>query len=142
MAKILIILPDSDYDPSEVALPWFVWCQAGHEVWVESQAGAGIGVSDLQYQAAGAHIAPTAAEVFTNAELIVKVKEPQAEEYRRLIEGTVKPIYEKLKRQCVEESLSRPMVAYGYFRCFSEAPGGNMNQPPLPKKVVLPFFFV
>ena len=26
----------------------------------------------------------------------------------------------KLKRQCVEESLSRPMVAYGYFRCFSE----------------------
>jgi alanine dehydrogenase len=61
--------------------------QAGHEVWVESQAGAGIGVSDLQYQAAGAHIAPTAAEVFAKAELIVKVKEPQPEEYRRLRKG-------------------------------------------------------
>jgi alanine dehydrogenase len=61
--------------------------QAGHEVWVESQAGAGIGVSDLQYQAAGAHIVPTAAEVFANAELIVKVKEPQPEEYRRLRKG-------------------------------------------------------
>jgi 5-methyltetrahydrofolate--homocysteine methyltransferase len=44
----------------------------------------------------------------------------EAQEYRRLVEETVKPMYEKLKRQCVEESLSRPMVAYGYFRCFSE----------------------
>ena len=61
--------------------------QAGHEVWVESQAGAGIGVSDLQYQAAGAHIAANAAEVFANAELIVKVKEPQPEECRRLRKG-------------------------------------------------------
>jgi 5-methyltetrahydrofolate--homocysteine methyltransferase len=44
----------------------------------------------------------------------------EAEEYRRLVEETVRPMYEKLKRQCVEEELSRPMVAYGYFRCFSE----------------------
>ena len=44
----------------------------------------------------------------------------EAEEYRRLVEGTVKPMYERLKRQCAEERLSRPMVAYGYFRCFSE----------------------
>ena len=43
-----------------------------------------------------------------------------AEEYRRLVEGTVKPMYEELKRRCVEEKLSRPMVAYGYFRCHSE----------------------
>jgi alanine dehydrogenase len=61
--------------------------QAGHEVWVESQAGAGIGVGDLQYQAAGAQVAPTAAGVFANAELIVKVKEPQPEECRRLRKG-------------------------------------------------------
>jgi 5-methyltetrahydrofolate--homocysteine methyltransferase len=44
----------------------------------------------------------------------------EAEEYRRLVEETVKPMYAKLKLRCVEESLSRPMVAYGYFRCFSE----------------------
>ena len=61
--------------------------QAGHEVWVESQAGAGIGVADLQYQAAGARIVPGASEVFANAELIVKVKEPQPDEYRRLRTG-------------------------------------------------------
>jgi len=61
--------------------------QAGHELWVETQAGAGIGVSDLQYQAAGAHIAPNADEVFAAAELIVKVKEPQPEECRRLRHG-------------------------------------------------------
>jgi alanine dehydrogenase len=60
---------------------------AGHEVWVETQAGAGIGISDLQYQAAGARIAPNAAEVFAQAELIVKVKEPQPEECRRLRAG-------------------------------------------------------
>ncbi|MDX1815412.1 MAG: dihydropteroate synthase, partial [Thermodesulfobacteriota bacterium] len=44
----------------------------------------------------------------------------EAGEYRRLVEETVKPMYETLKQRCVEESLPRPMVAYGYFRCFSE----------------------
>ena len=60
---------------------------AGHEVWVESQAGAGVGMTDLQYQAAGARIAANAGEVFAQAELIVKVKEPQPEECRRLRAG-------------------------------------------------------
>jgi alanine dehydrogenase len=59
----------------------------GHEVWVETQAGTGIGISDLQYQAAGAHIAATATDLFAQAELIVKVKEPQPEECRRLHAG-------------------------------------------------------
>jgi 5-methyltetrahydrofolate--homocysteine methyltransferase len=44
----------------------------------------------------------------------------EAEEYRKLVEGTVKPMYEELKRRCVEEKLAHPKVAYGYFRCFSE----------------------
>ncbi len=43
-----------------------------------------------------------------------------AEEYRGLIRETVRPAYEALKRRCVEEGLSRPRVAYGYFRCRSE----------------------
>jgi alanine dehydrogenase len=50
---------------------------AGHEVWIESGAGSGAGCSDIQYLAAGAHMAATAGEVFAKAELIVKVKEPQ-----------------------------------------------------------------
>jgi alanine dehydrogenase len=52
----------------------------GHEVWVEHQAGAGIGFSDEDYRSAGAHIADQAKGVFDAAELIVKVKEPQREE--------------------------------------------------------------
>ncbi|MBM7062305.1 alanine dehydrogenase [Pseudomonas sp. UL073] len=52
----------------------------GHEVWVQSHAGAAIGFSDADYQSAGARIVGEATEVFDAAELIVKVKEPQAKE--------------------------------------------------------------
>ncbi|XOV88642.1 MAG: alanine dehydrogenase [Pseudomonadota bacterium] len=52
----------------------------GHEVIVETGAGAGIGHYDGTYEAAGARIVKTAHEVFAEAELIVKVKEPQAGE--------------------------------------------------------------
>ncbi|MDM8349109.1 alanine dehydrogenase [Pseudomonas sp. sp1636] len=56
----------------------------GHEVWVETLAGAAIGFSDGDYQAAGASIAQDAAQVFSEAQLIVKVKEPLAVERARL----------------------------------------------------------
>lgn len=52
----------------------------GHRVFVETQAGAMIGFDDTAYQAAGADILGAAVEVFDQAELIVKVKEPQAKE--------------------------------------------------------------
>ena len=39
MAKILIVLPQSDYDPTEVALPWRVWTEAGHEVCFATETG-------------------------------------------------------------------------------------------------------
>ena len=52
----------------------------GHDVVVESSAGAGIGATDDHYASAGAGLVATAAEVFGQAELIVKVKEPQAGE--------------------------------------------------------------
>ena len=52
----------------------------GHEVIVETNAGAGIGVSDADYEAAGATVVGTAKEVFDQAEMIVKVKEPQLNE--------------------------------------------------------------
>lgn len=63
--------------------------QRGHRVLVESGAGLGIGAGDDAYGAAGAEIAVQAAEVFAAAELIVKVKEPQPEERRRLGDGQV-----------------------------------------------------
>ncbi len=62
---------------------------AGHKVLVETGAGAGAGFPDADYTAAGAAIAATAQEVFDNAEMIVKVKEPQAAERAMLRQGQV-----------------------------------------------------
>ena len=61
----------------------------GHEVLVETGAGAAIGFPDKAYSAAGARIAADAAQVFAEAELIVKVKEPQPAEWARLRPGQV-----------------------------------------------------
>ncbi|WP_349742483.1 alanine dehydrogenase [Roseateles cavernae] len=61
----------------------------GHQVLVQAGAGAAIGLSDAQYLAAGARLAPDAAEVFAWAEMIVKVKEPQPQECALLREGQI-----------------------------------------------------
>jgi alanine dehydrogenase len=61
----------------------------GHEVVMERGAGLGAGFADEAYTAVGARIAGTAEEVFSAADLVIKVKEPQAEERRRLREGQV-----------------------------------------------------
>ena len=61
----------------------------GHEVWVETGAGGGIGASDRDYEAAGAVIKADAATVFANCEMVVKVKEPQAAERAMLRAGQV-----------------------------------------------------
>jgi len=66
----------------EVLLP-------GHEVLVETGAGNGIGSNDEAYADSGARIVGTAEEVFQRAEMIVKVKEPQPEECRRLWVGQI-----------------------------------------------------
>jgi alanine dehydrogenase len=62
---------------------------AGHQVLVESGAGAGIGFEDSHYKSAGAVVAQTAQDVFGAAELIVKVKEPQLAECKQLRSGQV-----------------------------------------------------
>jgi alanine dehydrogenase len=59
----------------------------GHEVIVETNAAARIGLDDADYVKAGATIAATAADVFASAEMIVKVKEPQAAEIKMLRPG-------------------------------------------------------
>lgn len=58
-----------------------VLCQASHTVWVESGAGEGSGFSNEDYRKAGARLASSKAQVFDEAELIVKVKEPLESEY-------------------------------------------------------------
>jgi alanine dehydrogenase len=61
----------------------------GHRAIVETGAGVGSGLTDEEYARAGAEIAASAAEVFARAEMIVKVKEPLAEERRRLRRGQI-----------------------------------------------------
>ncbi|PBC04686.1 alanine dehydrogenase [Mesorhizobium sp. WSM3860] len=61
----------------------------GHEVLVEAGAGAGIGADDNAYRAAGATIAKTAADVFAKSDMIVKVKEPQPNEWVQLRDGQI-----------------------------------------------------
>jgi len=61
----------------------------GHNVLVETAAGAGIGCSDEDYIAAGARIADDAERVFAESEMIVKVKEPQAVERKMLRKGQI-----------------------------------------------------
>lgn len=61
----------------------------GHRVLVESGAGAGINYADADYEAAGAGILKSATDIFAAADMIIKVKEPQASECKMLREGQV-----------------------------------------------------
>ena len=61
----------------------------GHKVLVQTSAGAGIGLSDEEYLAAGAELAPDAASVFAACDMIVKVKEPQPQECAMLRPGQI-----------------------------------------------------
>lgn len=61
----------------------------GHEVLIEHNAGIGAGLTDQEYAAAGATIVDSAARIFERAEMIVKVKEPLAEERQRLSQGQI-----------------------------------------------------
>ena len=61
----------------------------GHEILIESGAGAGIGMNDADYERAGGTIAASARDIFERAEMIVKVKEPQPAERKLLRRGQV-----------------------------------------------------
>jgi alanine dehydrogenase len=89
---------------------------AGHEVAVQSGAGAGIGCSDEDYRAAGAHIAPDADAIFRDSQLIVKVKEPQPNECARLRRDQVLFTYLHLAadRTQAEALLKSQCVAIAY----------------------------
>jgi alanine dehydrogenase len=62
---------------------------AGHELSVETGAGAGINATDQAYLGSGATIVDTAAEIFAKSEMIVKVKEPQESEWTKLRENQI-----------------------------------------------------
>ncbi len=63
--------------------------EAGHRVLVETQAGTGSSIPDSEYVEAGAEIWPLAADVWSKADLVIKVKEPQPSEYAHFRRGLI-----------------------------------------------------
>jgi alanine dehydrogenase len=97
----------------------------GHQVLVQQGAAAGIGIADDAYRAAGAAIAPNAAAVFAEAELIVKVKEPQPEEIARLHTGQVLFTYLHLAADKVQaEGLLRSGATCVAYETVTDRQGG------------------
>ena len=88
----------------------------GHEVYLEKDAGAGSSLGDDVYVAAGATIVPDADEVWGVADLVLKVKEPVAEEYHRMRPGQVLFTYLHLaaSRECTDALLSRGVTSIAY----------------------------
>ncbi len=88
----------------------------GHEVVVERSAGVGSQIDDAAYAAAGAKILDSADEVWGSAEMVLKVKEPIAEEYHRMREGLTLFTYLHLAadQPLTEELLKRKVTAIAY----------------------------
>ena len=100
----------------------------GHRVVVQSGAGAGIGASDNDYKSRGATIAKTAAEVFSRAEMIVKVKEPLAPERMMLRRGQILFTYLHL---AADKKLTRELMASGAICIAYETVTDNAGRLPL-----------
>src|SRR3990170_208292 len=103
----------------------------GHTVLVERDAGAGIAATDGEYRSAGAAVVDTAEEVFSRAELIVKVKEPQAEERRKLRPGQVLFAYLHLAPdpEQAKDLVASDAVAIAYETVTSEKGGLPLLAP-------------
>ncbi|MDV6230462.1 alanine dehydrogenase [Rhodococcus cercidiphylli] len=88
----------------------------GHEVIIETEAGAGSSFTDTDYKAAGAQILTDVAEVWESADLLLKVKEPIAEEYSRLRKGQVLFTYLHLaaSKPCTDALLESGTTAIAY----------------------------
>jgi alanine dehydrogenase len=88
----------------------------GHEVHVQAGAGLGSSVTDAEYRAAGARVLPTADDVWNAGDLILKVKEPIAEEYGRMRDGQVLFTYLHLAadKRLTEELLARQVTGIAY----------------------------
>ncbi len=88
----------------------------GHDVYVEADAGVGSSIPDQEYVAAGAKILPTADEVWQAGDLVLKVKEPVAEEYHRMREDQVVFTYLHLAadKPLTEELVARKVTGIAY----------------------------
>ncbi|MFG1849710.1 alanine dehydrogenase [Micromonospora carbonacea] len=90
--------------------------RSGHQIFVESGAGVGSSITDEEFAAAGAKILATADEVWDTAELVLKVKEPVAEEHHRMRAGQVLFTYLHLaaSRACTDALVDRGVTGIAY----------------------------
>jgi alanine dehydrogenase len=90
--------------------------RAGHQVFLEEDAGTGSAIPDADFVAAGATILPTADDVWATRQLVLKVKEPVPEEYHRMRKGQVLFTYLHLaaSRQCTDALLGSGITSIAY----------------------------
>jgi alanine dehydrogenase len=88
----------------------------GHDVYIEKDAGVGSAIPDPDFVTAGAQILPTADDVWQTADLVLKVKEPVAEEYHRMRKDQVLFTYLHLaaSRACTDALLESGITAIAY----------------------------
>ena len=98
----------------------------GHEVFVQAGAGVGSGIMDEQYEEVGCTILPTADEVWAESEMIIKVKEPIAEEYGRIQPGQIIYTYFHLAAvpELAQVLLEKEVAAVAYETI--ELPDGSL----------------
>ncbi len=102
----------------------------GNEVWIESGAGLGIDATDEQYMAAGAKIVDGPDPIFAECEMVVKVKEPQAEERKKLRQGQILYTYLHL---APDPDQTRDLLDSGVTAIAYETVTGPRGQLPLLK---------
>lgn len=103
-------------------------CRSGHEVLIQSGAGAGSGIDDQEYTAAGGKIVEAAEEIFGTAEMIVKVKEPQPEEWKMLRKGQTVFTYFHF---AADQSLTQAILNSGCTAVAYETLRDHRGQLPL-----------
>jgi alanine dehydrogenase len=88
----------------------------GHEVFVQREAGVGSSITDDEYVAAGASILPSADDVWATGDLILKVKEPVAEEYHRMRSGQTLFTYLHLaaSKECTDALIQQGVTGIAY----------------------------
>lgn len=102
------------------------YVHAGHQVVVQTQAGMGSGFTDEDYVHAGAHIAPSSAEVWSKADMICKVKEPIQEEYPHFKENLILFTYLHLapELELTKHLCAKKVVGIAYETI--QAPDGSL----------------
>ena len=98
----------------------------GHEVFIQAGAGIGSSIPDRDFVAAGATMMPTADDVWATADMIMKVKEPIAEEYHRMRPGQIIFTYLHLaaSKECTDALLASGATAIAYETV--ELPDGSL----------------